>query len=566
MAAHLVPDVERSSTFPDSSKGSFQDSLQAVETRRPYTLLFWLLLLAFEAFVLSLPLFPTGDSGLHLYYATIFRDLVTHSSPLYAQFYAIRHVVQPYLLHYYVFIGLCTFLSPDAAEKVLVTVVLASVAFGFRRLVGTLSPRSPGLVFLVFPLLLNWPLAMGGLNYDFALGLLMFALALYHELPPQAAADRRLGYFAGLLLLLVLSHPIPLLLLICILGLDLLLRAWQAPNWATFQASNRSRLLALAFSCVAFVIPMLIADKGQVGKAMSDVHFHREYLKQISNASRLAMFYTPGLLGRLYNKCFFLLYPAALTFVWMSGFFSRLRQRQLSGADRLAIFTLLFLGATLFAPFEMNGSGFFSLRLWFPCWLLGLASCSGALRGRRWNRLAAGYGVVLSMITLGMAEQILRPIAVRSAAIEHAPLPVGKRGLFIQSVSGENAGLLHVNYPVFWWNGGRAFITHHDVMLNSAWLYLTIAPVKENGQSGLMRDYTDRVATENPNSLAFYLNRNPDQQARALRDADFILFDDPRPAGSDVTQVLRLALEPHVGEWRCEVSALYALCTKKTAF
>lgn len=261
-------------------------SATAPETqdRSLYSSAFWVLLLIFEIFVVSLPLFPTGDSGLHIYYATIFRDLIAHKSALYAQFYAVRHLIQPYLLHYYAFIALCSFLTPDAAEKVLVMIVFATVALGFRSLVRTFSPASPGVVLLIFPFLLNWPLAMGAINYTFALGLLMFALAMYERLSLPGPIAPRLWRFVAILLLFVLSHPVPLLLLICILAVDLLLRWWQGRASSGPSSLLRARVLALVFSCVAFVIPLLIADKGEVGKSVSEIRFHIDYIKQITNA------------------------------------------------------------------------------------------------------------------------------------------------------------------------------------------------------------------------------------------------------------------------------------------
>ena len=528
-----------------------------------FSLPFWLLLLIFEAFVFSLPLFPTGDSGLHIYYATIFRDLITHRSALYAHFYAVRHLVQPYLLHYWVFIGLCSFLSPDMAEKVIVGIVMATMAFGFRNLIRALSPASPGLVLLIFPFMLNWPLSMGALNYDFALGLLFFALGAYERLLRPGRSAPRLWRFAGLLLLFVLSHPVPLLLLVCILAVDLLLAWWENGFARTVPPALRPRLLAFGLSCVAFLVPLAIADKGEVGKSVSQIGIHWDYFKQVSNSSRLTMFFASGIPGRLYNKCYTILLPASLVFIYLSGFPARLRRRALTSFDRLAIFAVLFLFTSLFAPFELNGSGYFAPRLWMPCWLLGIAACSGALHGRKWNRVAAIYGIVLSLITLGMAQHILRPIAVRSAEIEHAPLPVGQRGLFVQGISGEKGDLIGVTYPVYWWNGGRAFITHNDVMLNSAWLYLTIIPLKENGTAGLMRDFTARRATENPNEVDFYFSQNPGERGRALANADFIFFVDPRPKNPDVGAVMRLTIEPYMNEWNCNVSGFYAICKKK---
>ncbi len=535
---------------------------------RSYTVCFWLLLFLFEAFIASLPLFPNGDGGLHIYYASIFHDLLQHSSALYAKYYAIRHLVQPYLLHYYVFIALRFFVSADAAEKILVALVTATFALGFRALVRSLSPHAPALTLMAFPFLFNWPLAMGGLNYDFAIGLLCFALASYEGLTTAGPVGRRLWQFAGLLALLVLSHPIPLLLLICIVAVDLMLRWWQGRGTSrTSQtvAAERPRALAFGLACLAFLIPALIADKGEVGKSLNDVRLHTLYFRQIYNASHLTMFILPGFGGRLYNKCFTLLYPASLALVVASGFIRRMKQRALSTSDRLAFFSALFLVASLFAPGEMNGSGFFAMRLWFPCWMLGIASCAGAVQGTKWNRGVAAYAVVLALSTLGMAQAFLRPIARKQLALEHAPLPFGEKGLFIQGIAAEKGVARGLTYPVYWWNGGRAFIAHRDVMLNSAWLYLTIIPLKENGKAGLVRDYTQRVATENPNEIDFYFTQHPAERKMALHDADFILFTDLDPQHSDPGPVIRMTLEPYLADWHCGVATYYAICKKRGA-
>ncbi len=539
--------------------------LEREETsEQSYAVCFWTLLFAFEAFILSLPLFPTGDSGLHIYYASIFRDLLQHSSALYARYYAIRHLVQPYLLHYYVFIALRFLVSADVAEKLLIAAVTTTFALGFRALVRSLSPHAPGVALLVFPFLFNWPLAMGGLNYDFAIGLLCFALASYGDLMAAGPVGPRLGRFAGLLTLLVLSHPIPLLLLICIVAFDLMLRGWQQRGTSRTMAAERPRWLAFGLACLAFLIPALIADKGEVGKSLNDVRLHTLYFRQIYNASHLTMFMLPGFGGRVYNKCFTFLLPASLALVVASGFITRFKQRAFSASDRLAIFSALFLVTSLFAPGEMNGSGFFAMRLWFPCWMLGIASCAGAVRGLNWNRGVAAYAVALALSTLGMAQFFLRPIARKQLALEQAPLPFEQKGLFIQGIAAEKGVAHGLTYPVYWWNGGRAFIAHRDVMLNSAWLYLTIIPLKENGRAGLLRDYTQRVATENPNEIDFYFTQHPAEKKVALHDADFILFTDLDPRHTDPSPVIRMTLEPYMANWHCDVCTYYAICKKRS--
>ncbi len=183
---------------------------------------FWTLLILFELFVATLPLFPTGDGGLHLYYAAVLRALISHQPSPYTQFYAMRRLVQPYLLHYYALMAFETVVRQDTAEKIIVMIDLATMALGFRRLVRVLSPRATGLSLMAFPLLLSWPLAMGAVNYTFALGVMFFALAEYARAREHPGVTLRWGRFFGYLVVLVLSHPVPLFLLLCIFAVDLL--------------------------------------------------------------------------------------------------------------------------------------------------------------------------------------------------------------------------------------------------------------------------------------------------------------------------------------------------------
>ncbi|MGI4829750.1 MAG: hypothetical protein ACRYFU_16375 [Janthinobacterium lividum] len=549
----------------EQSTGRNPGPARDAESHWLYSLAFGLLLLAFVGFVFSLPLFPMGDSGLHLYYSQIFRDLLLHKAPLYGHFYAIRHAVQPYSLHYYALIALSFFLPPELAEKVVVSVVLVTLAFGFRNLVRALSQRSPGVILLIFPFLLNWPLSMGALNYTFAIGLLLFALAAYEGLSFASKSTARLWQFAGLLLLLILAHPVPLLLLLCYIAIDLLLRWWQRRARSGQFTSMSVQVIAFSLTCVAFIFPLLIADKSTVGKSASDLRFHSWYISQIWLSLRLSMFYTTGVAGRIYNKAYLLSFPVSLCFVLASGFVSRLKHRAFTAFDRLAIFSFLFLIASMFAPGMVNGSAFFAYRLWLPCWLLGIASCSGALRGRNWNHAAAAFGIAFSVMTLVLAQHILRPIALRSAQMEHMPLPSGQLGIFVQSSAGNEGYPLSMHYPVYFWNAARAFAAHGDVLVNSAWMNLTIMPLKENGRSGLMRDYTDLSATDNPNTLSDYLVTHPEARATVLRSVNFIVFVDPDPTHPDPVALTRYTLGAFLADWQCEPTRDYVICRKKQA-
>src|SRR5271165_6337573 len=59
------------------------------------------------AVVLAVPVFPTQDGPIHLYYTDILRSLLTHTGS-YPQYFAIKSVLTPYALEYYVLLVLET--------------------------------------------------------------------------------------------------------------------------------------------------------------------------------------------------------------------------------------------------------------------------------------------------------------------------------------------------------------------------------------------------------------------------------------------------------------------------
>ncbi len=312
-----------------------------------------------------------------------------------------------------------------------------------------------------------------------------------------------------------------------------------------------------------FALPMLIVDKNRIASSAHDTFFHVSYLRMIYNTSRLTMFGRSNFGGLLYRRAYLLLLPASWFLVWRSGLLARFRSRNLTTADRLALFSALFFIVTLFAPIKVNGSGNFSVRLWLPCWMLATAAAASAVAKLQVDLYCAAVAVLLAAMSLVYAEGTLRPIARMESELENAPLPNGQRGLLIHTESTSDAGSTGAQYPLFWWSGARAFAAHRDVMLNSAWLHLTILPIKENGSSGLIRDYTEEIATEDPNLLAEYLVAHPAERARALNEADFVVLMDP--TGSDPGNLVRFLFAADLPHWRCETRDYFSICTKLPA-
>ncbi|MFZ1941982.1 MAG: hypothetical protein WAU43_00085, partial [Acidobacteriaceae bacterium] len=87
-----------------------------------YLVPFLLLLAGYCIWVLTLPLFPSLDGSLHLYYASVLGSLLSGSKE-FASYYFIRHILPPYALHYYFLIVVAHFFGYVMADKLLVCLI-----------------------------------------------------------------------------------------------------------------------------------------------------------------------------------------------------------------------------------------------------------------------------------------------------------------------------------------------------------------------------------------------------------------------------------------------------------
>ncbi len=517
---------------------------------------FWLLLAIFELFLLTLPLLPNGDGPVHIYLANILWKLATHSSPLYARYYAVRHLIQPYSFHYYLLILLEHFVTPDTAEKLFAGLIWATLALGFRALTRVLAPHAPAASLLIFPLLFSWPLSAGFFNYTFGSGLLLFAVAFYYT--------GRLLPFSFVLLLLVFVHPIPLMVLICLVGVDLLLQFPAAKRTQPIRSFPAKQSAFLALACLAFVFPILIADKSAVAGSFQGTHLDPFLPFRMLSGIYITFFQVHSPLGWTYQAATIAILPLTLVFYLRSYLCSRPRKRFFASStpvDRLLTATFLYLLATFFFPATMNGSALFAVRMWYPVTLLLAAGLPAYLATPTKQRAAAGVALFATAASLLFAFLYLRPIAKQQAALEQAPLPRHARGLFIQARTGGSGVLTHSWWGLRFWDGVRAFTAHDDVLLNTPWLQLTIVPVRENGRAGLLRDLTPNLLSENPAYLPLALA--PAMRAPVFALADFLLITDPNGAPPQPLALAGTLLGPLANQWHCTQYGFYAICERR---
>ncbi len=527
-------------------------------------------LLLLGGLVFALPVFPSGDGPVHIYYSKILYLLASHQGGPYRSVYFIRHLVQPYSLHYFWLIGLERITSNAIAEKSFVAAILLVSAFGFRFLARELGGRrAPAVSLWILPLLLSWALGSGFLNFCFAAGMLFFAYGLYLRYNAQPRPGTLVAYIFALFLL-VLSHPVPLMLLVLLLACDITQLLFNS-SVTRSPIAIRPLLRCACSAVIAFVFPVLIADKSSVAHSLtSDLRPHWAQVQAITEGYRLSLFAGVAPPAVLLTVVLVALVPAAMVLLLVS------RQRDAlqltwqpsSMARRLCLSACLLLLATIVFPASMNGSALFADRMIPLLWPLVIVCAAAVPASDRHTVYSAATATGATLLSFALALAYLLPAARQQSALTEAALPQSARGLFITAPLVKRPFRAKLADDLLTWGGARAFAAHRDVLLNSPWMQLTIVPVGErggpNGAAGLLRDQLPGSLSESPVALSKLLKARGPGATIALANADFLLYSDPASGAAQVARDARQYLPADASAWSCTVQGFYAVCLRKS--
>lgn len=542
----------------------------------------FLLLAAYLIWLLTMPAWPSQDAPVHLYYTRVLGALFSREPSPFRPYFFIKHLLPPYALYYYALLGLSHFVSLLTADRLVICGYVASFVLGFRYAARAIGPNSNVTTMLASLLVLNWALGMGFANFCLSLSFGFWAIGLWLRTGAGLELRKRLAFLA-LLLLITLTHPVPLLLVLGFCGLDLVCR-WAAARaaWRTLAPSEiRTGAVTVALGACymlyvkAFTVAHPLEQRTPVYGTFAQ-HLGRR-IKDLLIVKNIEVLYGRWWEIQLYRVSLGLILVAAIVFTVQQWRKNR-SARVWTNSDSATMYALCFFLFLPLLPSDISGAYYFFERLNVMLWITTLLAASGwsphpsaavngpvlAPRAERetpeWltaNLGAAIFTVLMTTVLLHALDRTLRPFAERDYALAHTDLPL--KGQLTMVLDGDQERkYLWAGPPwdPYYWDT-VALLRHNDgIMVNAPWLDSPIIPLAET--SVIPGSVLSPLLANSPLVLGYRLQDTPSLRADVLAKTDVTLFS---PTGNGG----RTAVPPMLGPgWVCDapVGGGYRLCTR----
>lgn len=456
------------------------DNRMTADTRfgRVAQVSFWLLLISYVSFLLSLGALPSEDGPVHVYYADVFRDLLTGGNS-YSHYFEIRHWLAPYALIYYLFIALDRFVSPLIADRLVVCLYTILLVCGFRYLLRVLNPRSAAIAVLVFPFVFNKFVYLGFYNFALAVALTLILCAYWLRDPLRLSGWRRYR-FLMLVILVLLTHPIPLLVAFLVMGTHLLILIitaaarlpglWRKRLWLAV-GESRTAIVSMLIACSASLYVLLFVSGAGNAKFSTMAESLVKVRKVIlfGPISPFQVWYYALPLG--------LLVLGVSLPVMVLAFRRRIEWSQ----PQLALLVVGVLSVLFYivAPEAFSGGSFFDQR--FPIFaVLFILAALGS--NQVFERGGYRGAVIVAAIVVGIGSLIYQMEFCRryQVAVDLYRLPAVKAGAKGAIVIDDASIFLPpgLAFGPYRWVGAHYFRHSKAVLLNAPFLYTGTMPLK----------------------------------------------------------------------------------------
>lgn len=546
----------------------------STHTKRPISLEFGaalVLCLAYIVWMLSLPCFPSADGPVHMYFVHIFAALLSHSNPTYEHFFRIRHILPPYSLYYYALLVFSKIVPMLLADRIIICVYFISFVFGFRYLARAIGPSADRMTLLSVLLLLNWPLGMGFVNFCLALSFSMWATGLWLRVQGTRNLAARI-VFLVLVTATMLTHPVPLLLLLAVVATLLAVRFIQAARTAarvTIPAAGKADLLTLGLASLNLVYVKIFTRSNPLHQSadVAPSSYAADYLRRF-----VGYYGREHALGFVYgHRPDLLLYRLGLILTLTVPLVLAVTQWRSNRAARLSSFgnTFLWIGFAAFIllpllPSQLNGSYYFADRLLLCVWLAFLLAASGYTPSTARPRTAWLWiiaALVCNACLLNGANSLVRPAARAIASLDAASItPPGKVGFLVEDPrpsTSNTAG--EVSWGPYTWALTNLFRHSDAIMANPPWMNIPIIPIAPT--TALPQTYIPAFEHEElPATLQDDLLASPPDLNTVLAVSDFFVVDEAgrQPRGPDP-----LLQRSASAGWTCTDQSWYRVCSRQ---
>jgi hypothetical protein len=540
----------------------------AEEKTARYLVPFLILLAAYCVWILTLPLFPSLDGSLHLYYASVMGSLLSGSKN-FASYYFIRHILPPYALHYYFLIAVAHFFGYVMADKLLVCLIFITTACGFRYLALFLGSSGDVMSLFIIPLLLNWPLGMGFYNYCLAIGMALWAFGFWHRAVQQRSHRLWLAFLVTIILM-VLTHPVPLLLIYVLVGIDVGWRFCQdfqrrGTGIESFKASMRnfrSDLIYMLLSWATIGYIFLFVDKHKVMANVLETYDRKTELIKLFKLSTIAMFSGSSPIVIAYRISLYAILLLSL-FLACAAAKRQWKFRSYSPATAFLVCTLVLTIVIPILPPVINGANYFSQRLVVFVWIGVLAAASGyrGLNRLKETRLAAGI-CLYSVAVLVLANSMIRPVAAQIFEIETTPIHNTSRTGLTLSLP-DAPVTTELNYVPYYWAGSRYFRRSHSTLLNGGFLYEPYVPLGSHVEQ--LSPQLDAEIQNSPGDAYQLLLRSATARDQIMPRVNLLIFTGSVEPDELLTIVKGLDQSEPTRAWACDSRGWYSACTSPFA-
>lgn len=501
-----------------------------------------------------MPVLPTTDGPVHRYYVGVLHDLIVHAGTVYEHAYAIRYPFPPYATQYMLMLGLTWIWDVSTSEKIFAVITILVTAYGFRSLARKLGRNGDVISLAVSSLLLPWSLWMGFFNYTLAVGLSLVALSVWLG----ARNGRPLFWFAfvPLCVLVMATHPVPLLMLLAATGLELAYTALRR------ERSSWLAVTMLTFEVLIFLYPLAIGGGTHAGASFADYGFHPKRIARQLLFFGLSPYAVSAraFLPNLYRIALYAIGGLAIYLGWRAWKQAR-RASDLRFVNLLLPAGIVLGVAMLVLPDSVSGSFFFATRLITFVWIaLLLSACDVEFPSTKSLYTWMTVAVAMCVITALAASFLIRPVARQLAALDTGNLPVPGSGLVIdptQDLSTKPRGSLE--FSPYHWAGAIPLYRAHQLMLNSPWLEQAIEPVTVRPGSHLLNSVITSQDVQDINmhdGTIRWLSQASMQPL--LQDTSFIFLRTPFVQSNLADQIG----QANAPQFVCTPHQWYALCIR----